>query len=96
MLSAEIRQTVGKRPRGISIFGDCWDSSLVNNIHTCGIEYVLLDKALIPENKLKYLPIIMTDLNKSVDIFPYYNNFIPNSNTSPEDFISAIVKSVER
>ena len=96
MLSAEIRQTVGKRPRGISIFGDCWDSSLVNNIHTCGIEYVLLDKALIPENKLKYLPIIMTDLNKSVDIFPYYNNFIPNSNTSPEDFISAIVKSVEK
>ena len=96
MLSSEIRQTIGKRPRGISIFGDCWDSSLVNNIHTCGIEYVLLDKALIPENKLKFLPIIMSDLNKSVDIYPYYNDFIPSADTSAEDFVENIVKQIEK
>ena len=73
LLSAEIRQTFGKRPRGISFFADCWDSSLVNNVHTCGLDYVVLDSTLIPNDKQKYLPIIMTDLNKSVDIFPYYD-----------------------
>ena len=38
MLSTEIRQTVGKRPRGITMFEDIWDSSLVTNLQTCGIE----------------------------------------------------------
>ena len=47
LLSAEIRQTFGKRPRGISLFADCWDSSLVNNVHTCGLDYVVLDSTLI-------------------------------------------------
>lgn len=96
MLSAEIRQTVGKRPRGISIFADCWDSSLVNNIHTCGIEYVLLNSSLVPENKRKYLPIIMSDLNKSVDIYPYYDAFIPSKDITPEEFVLGIEKTVER
>lgn len=96
MLSAEIRQTVGKRPRGISLFGDCWDSSLVNNIHTCGIEYVLLESTLIPDNKRKFLPIIMSDLNKSVDIFPYYDGLIPTNDITPEDFLLNIEKSVEK
>ena len=95
MLSAEIRQTVGKRPRGISLFGDCWDSSLVNNIHTCGIEYVLLESTLIPDNKRKFLPIIMSDLNKSVDIFPYYDGLIQTNDITPEDFLLNIEKSVE-
>ncbi len=96
MLSAEIRQTMGKRPRGISIFADCWDSSLVNNIHTCGIEYVLLDNSLIPENKRKFLPIIMSDLNKSVDIYPYYDEFLPEKDLSPQDFINQITNAVEK
>lgn len=96
MLSAEIRQTVGKRPRGISLFGDCWDSSLVNNIHTCGIEYVLLESTLIPDMKRKFLPIIMSDLNKSVDIFPYYDSLIPSTDITPEEFISNIEKNVEK
>ena len=96
MLSSEIRQTVGKRPRGISIFADCWDSSLVNNIHTCGIEYVLLDSNLIPDNKRKFIPIIMTDLNKSVDIYPYSDELLPSKDTSPEEFITRIIKATEK
>ena len=37
MLSTEIRQTIGKRPRGITRYADIWDSSMVNNLQTCGI-----------------------------------------------------------
>lgn len=96
MLSAEIRQTFGKRPRGITLFSDCWDSSLVNNLQTCGIEYTLLDSKIVSDDKLKYLPIIMTDLGKLIEIFPSYVKLEPNSDESPKDFVSKIIKTVEK
>ena len=96
LLSAEIRQTTGKRPRGISLFEDCWDSSLVNSLQTCGIEYSLLESSLIPPDKRRFLPIIMTDLGKSIDIYPYYDNLLPENETTPEDFIKNIIKQVEK
>ena len=96
MLSTEIRQTVGKRPRGITMFADIWDSSLVNNLQTCGIEYTLLDSNSIPENKRNFLYNIMHDLGKTVEIFPYYNEFIPSTETTPELFEKAIIKAVEK
>ncbi len=96
LLSAEIRQTTGKRPRGISIFEDCWDSSLVNSLQSCGIEYSLLESSLIPPDKRRFLPIIMSDLGKSIDIYPYYDNLLPDDEMSPEDFIKNIVRQVEK
>ena len=96
MLSTEIRQTVGKRPRGITMFADIWDSSLVNNLQTCGIEYALLDSNSIPENKRNFLYNIMQDLGKTVEIFPYYNEFIPSPETSCELFDKSISKAVEK
>ena len=96
MLSTEIRQSVGKRPRGITMFGDIWDFSLVNNLQTCGIEYALLDSYSIPENKRKFLYYIMTDLGKSVELFPYYNEFIPTSDLSCELFEKNILKAIEK
>jgi len=96
LLSAEIRQTFGKRPRGIVFFEDCWDSALVNNIHTCGIEYAILDSVLLQENKRKFLPIIMSDLGKSVDIYLYHKDLVPNKDISPETFIQNIVKAVKK
>ena len=96
LLSAEIRQTTGKRPRGISLFEDCWDSSLVNSLQSCGIEYTLLESSIIPPNKRKFLPIIMTDLGKSIDIYPYYENLIPGKDDTPEDFVKNIIKQIER
>ncbi len=96
LLSTEIRQTIGKRPRGITLFADIWDSSLVNNLQTCGIEYALLDSYSIPENKRKFLSYIMTDLGKSVQLFPYYNEFIPESETPCDVFEKNILKAVEK
>ena len=94
LLTSEIRQTFGKRPRGMTLFQDCWDSSLVNNIHTCGIEYVILSSTLLPESKRTFLPIFMSDLGKNVDIFPYYNDLLPNKDMLAEEFIYNIEKAV--
>ena len=96
MLSTEIRQTVGKRPRGITLFGDIWDSSLVNNLQTCGIEYTLLDSCSIPENKRNFLYNIMHDLGKAVEIFPYYNEFIPPADMTCDVFTKNILKAIEK
>ncbi len=96
MLSTEIRQTVGKRPRGITLFGDIWDSSLVNNLQTCGIEYTLLDSCSIPENKRNFLYNIMHDLGKAVEIFPYYNEFIPPADMPCDSFTKNILKAIEK
>ena len=96
MLSTEIRQTVGKRPRGITMFADIWDSSMVNNLQTCGIEYALLDSSSIPENKRRFINYIMTELGKSVELVPYYNEFIPLADTSCEIFDKNICKAVEK
>lgn len=93
-LTSEIRQTFGKRPRGMTLFQDCWDSSLVNNIHNCGIEYVILSSSLIQDNKKTFLPIFMSDLGKSIDIFASYDEFIPDSQQLSEEFIWNIEKAV--
>ncbi len=93
-LTSEIRLIFGKRPRGMTLFQDCWDSSLVNNIHTCGIEYVILDSSLVQDSKRCFLPILMSDLGKNVDIYPSYDEFIPDSDILPEEFLWNIEKSV--
>ncbi len=96
LLTSEIRQSIGKRPRGMTIIADAWDSSLVNSITTCGIEYVVLDNPILKEYRDSYLPLLMSDLGKSVEIFPYYPEFIPQANTEPEEFISLISKCVSK
>lgn len=96
MLSSEIRQNFQKRPRGAFLFADSWDSSLVSSFSTCGIEYILLDSKLIPKEKLNFLPLIMADFGKSVEIFPTYQEFIPKPETNVEDFVQNIIKLAEK
>lgn len=96
MLSSEIRQSFQKRPRGAFLFADSWDSSLVSSFSTCGIEYLLLDSNLIPKEKLNFLPLLMADFGKSVEIFPTYQEFIPEPETNIEDFVQNIIKLAEK
>lgn len=96
LLTGEIRQNFGKHPRGMTLFGDCWDSSIVNSCQSCGIEYVLMDSSFINPSKLCFLPLYMTELNKSIEIYPTYDDLKPNELISPENFVSQIVNKVSK
>lgn len=97
--TTEARQVLGRRPRGLFLYNDIWDSSLVNNLHTCGIDYIILDNSLIPEHKRCFLPIIMSDLGKCTQIYPTYNfsDFYSEENSENinyENFISTFISKV--
>lgn len=94
MLSLEIRNAIGKRPRGLSICGSSWDSSLVTSFYTCGLEYVLLDESLIPVDKFNYVPFFMSDKGKSIDIIPFCNSLKPNFTESVSEYIKKIKEKV--
>jgi len=96
LLSDEIRLTIGKRPRGLALFADCWDSSLLNCLQSCGMEYVLLDNFVIPDDKRKFLPIFMSDLGKSIEIYPFYEDFLFEADQNPVNFIENITRQVEK
>ena len=96
MFSSEISDATGKRPRGISLFADCWDSSLISNLCTTGMEYVLLEESLIPNNKIKYLPLNMAELGKSVEIFVVSNKLNPENYNSADEFLTELLNVVEK
>ena len=96
LLSAEIRQTLGKRPRGMTVYASCWDASLVTSFQTCGMEYVVLDSSLIPPAKQSYLPVIMSDRGKSVTIVPAYRKHKPAPDVPPEEYLAALFASVKK
>src|SRR5574344_1281709 len=89
-MTAALRETIGKRPRGMSLFESIWDPSLVTTLQTCGMEYVQLDSTLIPENKKSFLPLIANEQGKTIKIIPLYNEFIPIEDESVELWITRI------
>jgi hypothetical protein len=96
LLSTELRQNLGKRPRGIALYQDSWDSSLVNSIQSSGIEYIVLDGSIIKPEDKKFLPLVMTEMGKSIEIFPYHDEFNPEPDISPRDFALDIIKAIEK
>ena len=78
LLSSSIRETTGKRPRGLSLCASGWDSGMLPSLSSCGMEYVLLDESLIPPEKNKSIPLIMSDKGKSIIILPVFTS-IKNS-----------------
>lgn len=96
MLSAEIRQTTGKRPRGMTLCASSWDTSLVTSLETCGMEYVMLDSSVISPSKRMYLPVIMTDRGKSIDIIPLYRKLKPSEEIPAEEYLSSMLAAVKK
>ena len=74
LLSSAIRETTGKRPRGLSLCASGWDSGMLTSLSTCTMEYVLLDESLIPAEKNKSIPLIMSDKGKSITILPVFSS----------------------
>ncbi|MCQ2572722.1 MAG: DUF1926 domain-containing protein [Treponema sp.] len=69
LLTSEIRQYTGKAPRGICLYNDVWESSLIQTLHSCGMDYVLLNETIIPKEKRVFLPVQTSELGKSCTIF---------------------------
>lgn len=71
MLSSEIRQHFGKRPRGITLLKDCWDSNIINSLQVSGIEYVILHKDLLQNVQDYNIFSTVSVLGKSIDVANY-------------------------
>ena len=92
-MTTSIRNAVGKRPRGMSIFASFWEPSLVSVLQSCGMEYVHLDSSLIPptvfsDNTFKGC-YIMSEQGKSIKVLPFYDMYKPLYN---EDFTAWVYR----
>jgi 4-alpha-glucanotransferase len=97
-LTAELRRTTGKRPRGMTLCSSIWDNSLVTCLQTCGMEYVQLDSSLIPPAKQWYLPLIVSEQGRSIKVLPVFRTLSPyaGKDTAPDIYLSGLLKQVEK
>ncbi|MBO7638200.1 MAG: DUF1926 domain-containing protein, partial [Treponema sp.] len=93
-LNTLLRDTVGKRPRGLSLFSSIWDPSLVTTFQSCGIEYVLLDKSLVPPSKNSFLPIISSEQGKNLKILTVHNDLLPQRGENGNQWSVRVIKSL--
>lgn len=91
-----IRALTGKRPRGAVLCGSIWDYSLITTFSTCGMDYVFLDDSLIPSEKLKFAPLVMSDKGKSISILPFSQGLKPNLQVTAGNYCSDLVKKVQK
>lgn len=97
MLTSALRQTTGKRPRGMTLCSSVWDNSLVTSMQTCGMEYVELDSSLIPDDKQNFLPLIVSDQGRSIKVLPVSRSLAPVSyEINPSAYISSLFKQIDR
>ena len=94
LLTSELRQSIGKRPRGMMIYGSVWESSLIPCLQTCGMEYVFLDSSLVPSGKQNYLPIIMAYQGKTVSILPIFRDFEVTENQTALNYVKILKRKV--
>ena len=87
MMTSAIRSKFGKRPRGVSLFGDVWDPALITNFQSCGFDYMILDRSLIPAEKNSLNPVITNYLGKSIKILPSRDYELDKDFESFEDFV---------
>lgn len=96
LMTTHLRKNVGKRPRGLWIPMNAWDQSLITSFNSCGIEYVLLDKALFPQKSGesgRRAPIIVEDCGKTLCAIPFQDSSLQDGIESAETFINALKSS---
>ncbi len=95
-MSALLRATVGKRPRGMTLFGSIWDPSLVTTFQSCGMEYVLLDSTLIPSACRGCYPLITSEQGKTLKVLPLHAEFRPAPDEKGEAWIARVQRAVSK
>mgnify|MGYP002624014135 CR=1 FL=1 len=78
-MTSSLTHAFGKRPRGMTLYGSVWDASLIPCFQTCGMEYVLLDASLLPQEKRCFLPLIASEQGKSIKILPVSEDMLPGA-----------------
>lgn len=94
LMTSEIRRTVGKKPRGMTVFNSIWDTSLIPCFESSGMEFVLLDSSLIPKEKKCYLPLLASEQGRAVSVLPVSREFIPNPLVAPREYLRNLFDTV--
>lgn len=69
--TTNLRKKTGKRTRGIFLGDSIWDPSLISSFKTCGIDYVIVNSELIPEEVPHGKVHIVEDMGKTLYVIPY-------------------------
>jgi len=95
--SSELSEELGRRPRGMTVYGSVWDNTLVSSLYSCDMEYVLLDNSLIPPSKRHALPLLLTDQGKSVKVLPFshIDGLSPEHAADAGKFLADLKKQTE-
>lgn len=91
-MTSILKDTVGKRPYGMSLFGSIWDPSLITTFQSCGMEYVVLDSTLVPSSKTSYVPVITNDQGRNIKVISSYKNLVPLKNESFSSWKDRVLK----
>jgi len=94
LMTSELRRCVGKRPRGMTVFNSIWDNSLITCIQTSGMEYVFLDSSLIPKERQCYLPLLVSEQGKSLNVIATSREFIPNTLIEPKEYLRNLFDTI--
>ena len=95
-MSNSIRQTLGKRPLGLYLFGSIWDPMLITNFHSCEMSFMFLDSTLVSQKYLKCLPLITSEQGKSIKVLPTYKNLLPEESENKKDWTKKLLKFYDR
>ncbi len=93
-LTTSLRQNFGKRPRGMSLFCDSWDPSLISTFAAASVEYVFLDTSLFRQIKVSFLPIVMSNLGKTIVILPVESRLAAKKGEAAKNYFSRIFSAV--
>lgn len=91
LYTAALSGAIGKRPRGMTVYGSVWDGGIVPGLHNSGMEYVLLDSSLVAPEKRTGEPLLVTEQGKSVVVFPVSREGLPHDNSVPAaDYLASL------
>lgn len=90
-LTLSLRQNFGKRPRGVYLFCDSWDPSLISTFDATNLEYAFLDSSLLHPKKDLLLPIVMSNLGKSIVILPVESDLGPKKQEKAKTYFGRLL-----
>ena len=87
-----LRSLIGKRPRGLSLYGSIWDDSLIQPLKACGFDYVFLDESLVSDS-LGQSPLIVSEYGKSIRVLVVRKSLVPLVDEDPSAWMNRLSSS---